>query len=342
MGTFQFSLTEHLGEIAMAYPRRYRCHAATIQEYEDWAYQFRKALMDFTGIKATKFTLISDTLVHRMGHPGYIEEKHAIQTDESVSIPMYLLIPHREGPYQSVLVFHGHDPSVQYCLGSISNSEDAEKNQELHNNYAQVLAEAGYLVCVVVQRGLDERITSQVDEETGRSCRHLAVSYLKYGKTLLGERIRDGMLAIDYLKSRKDTIGKLGCTGHSAGGATALWLAALDLRIDISVISGYFSSFADSIFAMRHCECNYVPGAGAGYEMGDVAALLAPRPVCFVNGQTDDLFPLGAAKEQYKTVRHAYGLFGKESNCDLVVHPGGHQYEKESALSWFKTWMNKE
>lgn len=339
MGTSQFLLQEHLNAINSANTGRIAYHGANLDAYQAWQLQFRAEIIRLLGLQGRKPSQFSDSLLWVVDHENYTEEKHALAIDESVIIPIYILTPKSKGPHSAILIFHGHDPSVQYCLGNLDDVLETQNNINLDNNYAQMLAEAGYLVCVVVQRGLDERLTNQVDEKHGRSCRHLAFSYLKQGRTLLGERIWDGMVAIDYLKSRNDVKTTLGCTGHSAGGATALWLSALDSRIDVSVVSGYFCSFADSIYGMQHCECNYVPGAGANFEMGDLAAMLAPKAVCFINGENDEIFPVRASRQQFETVEQVYALHNRSDACELFVHGGGHRYYKEKALSWFEAWM---
>jgi hypothetical protein len=140
---------------------------------------------------------------------------------------------------------------------------------------------------------------------------------------LLGERIWDGMCAATYLLSRPDVTGGLGCTGHSGGGTTALWLAALDERISTVLVSGYFNSFRGSILAMEHCECNYVPGILTLAEMGDIAALIAPRPFCALNGEQDEIYPVEYVHEQFATVRRAYELHVAIHACKLSIHPGG-------------------
>jgi dienelactone hydrolase len=340
MGTSQFSLTEHLNDIALSYPMNFACCSGTIDEFRTWQICFRDELVSILGLQGRTHLPCTDTLLWTTDHGNYLEEKHSLACIESVTIPIYLLIPKIKGPHSAIVLFHGHDPSVQYCLGNLDDIFEMQKNTGMDNNYAQILAEAGYLVCVVVQRGLDVRLTDQIDERSGRSCRHLAFSYLMQGRTLLGERVWDGMVAMDYLQSRGDIKDNIGCTGHSAGGATALWLAALDSRIKVSVISGYFSSFADSIYAMPHCECNYVPKAGAAFEMGDLAALLAPNAVCFINGQNDELFPVEAARQQFETAKQVYNLINQSDACELFVHGGGHRYYKDKALSWFKSWMD--
>jgi dienelactone hydrolase len=269
----------------------------------------------------------------------FTEEKLALDVGEGVQAPLYVLTPKQESPYKPVLVFHGHDPSAQYSLGNYPDPETERANLAIDNNYAQALAEAGYLVCVVEQRGMGERLSDQISPDITHSCRHLAFFYQLHKRTLLGERVWDGMCAAAYVLSRNNVIGGLGCTGHSGGGTTALFLSALDERIRTVVVSGYFNSFRGSILAMEHCECNYVPGILKLAEMGDIAALIAPRPFCAINGQADQIYPVAFAHEQFETVRRAYELHNASHACKLSIHPGGHAYDNQVSRDWFSEWL---
>jgi dienelactone hydrolase len=281
--------------------------------------------------------------LQRIDCNSYWEEKYSLAVGEGVQAPMYLLIPKAEPPYTAVLAFHGHDPGVQYILGNYPDEDTAVFNQNMHNNYAQALAQAGYLVCAIEQRGMGERLTEQTGEPPlVRSCRHLAFSYMLHGRTLLGERCWDGMCALNYLQTRADVRpGLFGCTGHSGGGTTALFLAAVDQRLAAAVVSGCFCSIQASILGMPHCECNYVPGILQLGEMGDIAALIAPRPLCLVNGRYDPIFPLEGAQAQFETVRCAYEADGRAEACQLTIHEGKHAYHLPTALNWFQTWLNE-
>jgi dienelactone hydrolase len=157
---------------------------------------------------------------------------------------------------------------------------------------------------------------------------------------MLGERCWDGMVALTYLQGRHDVVkGGIGCTGHSGGGTTTLWLAALDERISVAVISFYFCSFKRSILGMHHCDCNFVPGILAYAEMGDLAALNAPRPVRFIAGEQDSIYPIRGTREQFETVQRAYGLLGAGERCSLAVHPGGHGYNYSFSHEWLRQWL---
>jgi len=334
-----FILQEHLNRVYLARPHKFRLSARTLKDYLLWQAAFRTELTRLLGLHGHPPASPVAQNIHSVDRGTFIEEKLALDVGEGVHAPLYLLRSKQEPPYRPILVFHGHDPSAQYCLGSYPDEETARANLAADNNYAQVLAEAGYLVCLVEQRGIGERLSDQVSKLTTRSCRHLSFFYQMHGRTLLGERIWDGMCAATYLLSRADVTGGLGCTGHSGGGTTALFLSALDERIATVVVSGYFNSFRGSILAMEHCECNYVPGILELAEMGDVAALIAPRPFCVIHGKKDEIFPVAFAHEQFETVRRAYELHNASNACKLNIHSGGHAYNNSISQRWFSEWM---
>lgn len=333
-----FNLQHHLNSIYSS-PRKFAFNARTLKEYSIWQANFRAELARLLGLGNHPPASCIAEHVQSIDRGAYTEEKLSLDVGEGVQAPIYLLTPKHEPPYKPILVFHGHDPSAQYCLGNYPDEETARANLAIDNNYAKALAEAGYLVCVVEQRGFGERLTDQVSQVPPRSCRHLAFSYLMHGRTLLGERIWDGMCAATWLLSRNDLIGGLGCTGHSGGGTTTLFLSALDERIKSVVVGGYFNSFRGSILAMDHCECNYVPHLLELGEMGDLVALIAPRPFCAINGELDEIYPVQFAREQFEIVRKAYKLHHASGACQLSVHAGGHAYNNETSQSWFSNWM---
>ena len=101
-----------------------------------------------------------------------------------------------------MLAFHGHGIGVQQILGNYADEATRQKMLAADENFAQRFAQEGYLVCAIEQQGFGERVTEQV--ENGRSCRHLAFQYMMSGKTLAGERVREGIAAVNYLLSRDD------------------------------------------------------------------------------------------------------------------------------------------
>ena len=331
-----FTIQPHLDHLYSSSPRKFVFTARTLKDYLIWQADFRAELTRLLGLENHPPASCIAEHVQTIDRGLYTEEKLSLDVGEGVQAPIYLLTPKHEPPYKPILVFHGHDPSAQYCMGNYPDEETERINLAIDNNYAKALAEAGYLVCVVEQRGMGERLSDVVqDVFSHSSCRHLSFFYQLHGRTLLGERVWDGMCAATWLLSRNDLTGGLGCTGHSGGGTTTLFLSTLDERIKSVVVGGYFNSFRGSILAMDHCECNYVPHLLELGEMGDVAALIAPRPFCAINGEKDEIYPVAFAREQFETVRKAYELHNAKDACQLTVHAGGHAYNNQVSCDWF-------
>lgn len=338
----QFLLQPHADTVYESTPRRLAFRAQTQADFRTWQEELRQKVVALLGLSGrTPPQSVAAEFLTTVDRGRYVEEKYSLDAGEGVQIPVYLLVPKGAPPYRPVLVFHGHNPSVQWILGNYPNTAERNAKLRVDNNYAQALAEAGYLVCALEQRGFGERQT-----EDGRgtlhenSCRHLAFAYQLVGRTLIGERCWDGMCAIAFLQSQAHALpGILGCTGNSGGGTTALWLSAIDERITVCVPSCYLCSFRESIYNLRHCECNYVPGILEWAEMGDLAALLAPRPMRAIAGERDDIFPIAAVREQFAIAEQAYQLLGHAEHCSLAVHPGEHAYNHRFSHEWFDRWL---
>ncbi len=338
----RFALDHHLNRLYADAPRPLQLQATTPDTLYAWQVTARERLRELLGIA----DLPQPQVVHHAclgcwAYDGYTEEKHQITTDEGVVIPLYLLVPRTTDQHRALLVFHGHTPSVQYILGHFPDSATATEYRGRHGNYAQRLAQAGYLVCAVEQRSFGERQSSTVaHRQHPNSCRHQSFFYQMLGRTMVGERCRDGMAALHFLQERfGPTLSHIGITGNSGGGTTTLWLAALDKRFQVVVPGSYFCSFRMSVMDIHHCACNYVPSVAAELEMGDLAALVAPRPMRFVQGVHDPIFPFADTQQQFRTVTRAYQILDARQRVDLAAFPTEHAYHVPFAVDWFDRWL---
>jgi fermentation-respiration switch protein FrsA (DUF1100 family) len=86
----------------------------------------------------------------------------------------------------------------------------------------------------------------------------------------------------------------------------------------------------------------FVPRLLNHFDTEAVVALLAPRPVLFMNGDQDGGSPADGIHAIEQSVRGAYRLYGKESEFRSFVYAGqGHVYTPEM---WAKTlaWMEEK
>ena len=152
--------------------------------------------------------------------------------------------------------------------------------------------------------------------------------------TVAGMCAWDLMRLIDYAEERGQwRTDNLGCLGFSGGGMQTLWLAALDDRVKMAVISGYMYGYKDALLKLNgNCSCNYVPGLWKYYDCGDIGSLIAPRPLLIQSCAEDHLNGergIANADEQVEIIRQAYRLFGAENKLIHQHCPGGHRFHKE-------------
>jgi hypothetical protein len=84
-----------------------------------------------------------------------------------------------------------------------------------------------------------------------------------------------------------------------------------------------------------------VPNLLTHFDTEAVVALIAPRPVLFMNGDEDGGSPVDGIRAIEKSVRPAYRLYGKEGEFQSFIYSGqGHVYTPEM---WAKTlaWMKE-
>lgn len=279
-------------------------------------------------------------------HAGYRRGYIEFESTPGAIVPAWLLVPNGlTGPAPAVIAVHGHGYGVDDTVGINADGSDRAEPQGYHQDFAVALCRRGMVVIAPELRGFGRRREqSAVAEAPGsNSCHEASWWGMMLGKPLLGSRVWDVLRALDLLQSLPEVdSGRIGIMGSSGGGAVTLFAAALDQRLRATVISNYFCTFRDSILAIRHCHCNYVPGLLQDGEMYDIAALIAPRPLLIATGADDPIFPLPGVLEAYERVSDAYAALGAADRIDKHVFAGGHQVSGAKAYDFLGRWLADE
>ena len=228
-------------------------------------------------------------------------------------------------------------------VGINPDGTEREEPGGYHQDFAIRLCRQGMAVIAPELRGFGRRreAKDQAGAPTRNSCHAAAWWGIMLGKPLLGSRVWDVLRTLDVLAALPEVdAGRIGIMGGSGGGAVALFAAALEPRLRAVVISNYLSTFKDSILAMAHCHCNYVPGLLQDAEMYDIAALIAPRPLLVAAGTDDPIFPLPAVLEAFEHLRDAYQALAAPDHLEKDVFAAGHQMAGARAYDFLRQWLN--
>ncbi|HMK99137.1 MAG TPA: acetylxylan esterase, partial [Acidimicrobiales bacterium] len=157
------------------------------------------------------------------------------------------------------------------------------------------------------------------------------------GWSPLTQNLWDMARALDVLEAHELVDpARLAVAGLSYGGTIALFLAAWDRRVRAAVVSGYFSSWAESHkMPWNMCGSQILPGMLGQLEHLDLGTLVAPRPLLVESGDKDDLFPAAVARAEIDKLRRVYRALGAPD--DLLVHDvfaGGHQWHGDEAYAF--------
>ena len=317
------------------------CRFHSTENFAAWRNESRRELIDLLGItellNGERCPLNPRSLWKRENELGTIE-KIAFDSEPGVENLIYLCIPHGvKPPYRAFICLQGHSTGMHTSIAVDWHDEITPLKIEGDRDFAIGCMKRGIPAVCLEQRYMGEHST---DPEHQPACYEPAMRALMRGSTALGERVFDVDRTIDWMASRGDfDMTQIGIMGNSGGGTTSMFAGAVLPRLTHVMPSCSFSSFADSICAMHHCSCNYVPHLLEYGESADVVGLTAPRPLVIVNGIHDPIFPLSAANEQFGRLRAIYAASGATDNCVHVLGDGEHRFYADPAWNaMLKFW----
>ncbi len=266
-------------------------------------------------------------VVSATGFSTYRVEKIIYSSQPEIPIPGLLFLPLGRGPFPAV----------------IFTNEDGKTAGEVVERYLLRFVEAGYAAFAIDVSGTGETSPGP----TPPSYRYyfdgpeaeLHFRALRAGRSLAGMRVHDIARGLDYLQTRQELDGRrISGFGLGAGGVQMLYAGALDGRLSAVVAAGALVSYAElagSEFYTQRLGV-FVPSARLYFDLPEVAALAAPRPVTLLNladGRNRRL-ELERAAEAYRPAADVYRLLGAERAL-RVLHADSPGAIAEACLETF-------
>ncbi len=319
----------HHNDLKKTSPKlRYKGDTA-LEAWQDAARSRLAALAGLDKIAPAKDDLF--TVVSKTECEGYTDYEIKFQSEEGYFVPCHLWVPTgKEGKIPVVICLQGHSKGYHISMGKPIYEDDEKTINGGDRDFAVQIVKEGYCALAVEQRGFG--ICGGTPD--GPACLVPSMTALLYGRTTIGERVFDISRAIDVITKNFDFVDEnaIACMGNSGGGTATIYAAALEPRIKTAMPSCALCTYKDSIGAMLHCSCNYIPNIALDFDMGDLCGLIAPRSLVVVSGAQDSIFPHDGVLESVEIAKEYFKAAGAEDKLAWIEGPEGHRFY--AALSW--------
>jgi glucuronyl esterase-like protein len=332
--------------------------AAVVPPWNDRQRAIRSTLATFLGEPSGTVTPLTAETLEETNEGSHVRRRIRFRAGTGEWIPALLLVPRREGrrdPAPAVLCPHQTtQEGKREPAGLAGNPEQAT---------ARHLVERGFVTLTWDAICFGERH----DAATGHYGDAIPFYTAHPRWSLLGKMIADLSRAIDYLGTLAFVDrSRVGCAGHSHGGITTLFGLAAEPRLAAGASNCGFDTFRidgnvwrwshatallprlgfyvssryitmDRYRAVPDSEVIQVP-----FDLHEVLALAAPRPLLVSTSDDDFVFPNGgwSARMAIARLNPVYAAHGAGNRLEATYFNGGHRLPAPVARHMYD-WLER-
>ena len=277
---------------------------------------------------------------------GYKAQKIAFNINAYSRITAYLLIPDGKGPFPTVNALHDHgahlfigkekmirpfftpkekdSPTKQALCQEILDDADAWARQLYDNQYVgDYLAKHGYVVFSADAPMWGERGRKEGVDRNKYDL--IAGNMMMLGRDLSAFMTYDDISSTEFLASLPMVDAKrIGCVGCSMGAYRSWMLSALSDRIKAGAsICWMITTDAQLTRRFGRKEnggfANCIPGLRQYLDYPHIASLACPKPMLFINGTKDKLFPVPGVKDAFAEMHKVWKSQGVDNLLDTEL-----------------------
>ena len=277
---------------------------------------------------------------------GYKAQKIAFNVNAYSRITAYLLIPDGKGPFPTVNALHDHGahlfigkekmirpfftseeqdaPEKQALCQEILDDADAWARQLYDNQYVgDYLAKHGYVVFSFDAPMWGERGRKEGVDRNKYDL--IAGNMMMLGRDLSAFMTYDDISSTEFLASLPMVDAKrIGCVGCSMGAYRSWMLSALSDRIKAGASICWMIT-TDTQLTRRFGRkenggfANCIPGLRQYLDYPHIASLACPKPMLFINGTKDKLFPVPGVKDAFSEMHKVWKSQGADNLLDTEL-----------------------
>jgi dienelactone hydrolase len=186
-----------------------------------------------------------------------------------------LLVQPKTEPLGNIIAIPDADQTPEQLMGLSSGVA-------VESQFARRLAENGYQVLIPVVISRTPMPQRERQQQSNREWLYRQAFHM--GKHLIGYEVQKVQAAVDWFK-QSSASSKIAVAGYCEGGLLAMYAAAVDTRIDATLVSGYFTA-RENVWS----EPIYRNVWSLLTEFGDaeIASLIAPRSLVVEYSNIDE------------------------------------------------------
>ena len=277
---------------------------------------------------------------------GYKAQKIAFNINAYSRITAYLLIPDGKGPFPTVNALHDHgahlfigkekmirpfftleeqdSPTKQALCQEILDDADAWAKQLYDSQYVgDFLAKHGYVVFSADAPMWGERGRKEGVDRNKYDL--IAGNMMMLGRDLSAFMTYDDISSTEFLASLPMVDAKrIGSVGCSMGAYRSWMLSALSDRIKAGAsICWMITTDAQLTRRFGRKEnggfANCLPGLRQYLDYPHIASLACPKPMLFISGTKDKLFPVPGVKDAFAEMHKVWKSQGADNLLDTEL-----------------------
>ena len=344
---FSFELPAYVEQLKqeLTYPLSWE--NSGIKSFKKWQKKARQRVFDCMMTPPRAADAWDMKIVAEEQRDGYRALRIAFNQNVYARTEALVLVPDGEGPFPAVNLLHDH--GAHLYIGKekmirpfgveqavIDDADAWAKNLYGSQYVGDYLARHGY-VCFSAdapmwgERGREEGVDrSKYDIIAG--------NMMRLGRDLCGFMHYDDIAATEFMATLPWVDPqRIGCMGCSMGAYRAWMLAALSDRIRAGaaicwmVTTDVQMSTADGKREYGGF-ANCLPGLRQWLDYPDIASLAAPKPMLFINGTQDHLFPVRGVKKAFEQMHQTWRRLGADDRLTTelwdVPHSCGVEIQK--------------
>ena len=318
---FSFDLPTYVEQLKteLTYPMAWG--NSKTHNFSKWKRQAKAKVLECMMASPRQADSYSMNIISQEQREGYKAMKIEFNVNAYSRIRAYILVPEGDGPFPAINLLHDHGGHL--FIGKEKMIRPIDENAEVTDDarmWSERLYDGQYMGDYLASKGYvvfsaDAPMWGERGREEGvdRSKYDIiAGNMMMLGRDLSAFMTYDDISGTHFLSTLPHVdSSRIGCAGCSMGGYRAWMLSALsdDIKVGASICWMTTTMVQMSVKDKKKEYggfANCIPGLRQYLDYPHIASLACPKPMLFINGTQDHLFPVDGTREAFSIMQETW------------------------------------